>query len=64
MEANKNKTIKYPQLLLRLASLHLNSGNIEACVEGCLQAVRQFEEYDKDTASGGVLTESLKIKTF
>jgi hypothetical protein len=32
MEANKNKTIKYPQLLLRLASLHLNSGNVEACV--------------------------------
>lgn len=43
METNKNQTIKYPQLLLRLASLQLNSGNIEGCIEGSLQAIRQFE---------------------
>ena len=28
MLANKNETIKYPLLLMRLASLHLNSGDI------------------------------------
>ena len=28
MLANKNETIKYPLLLMRLASLHLNSGDV------------------------------------
>jgi hypothetical protein len=64
MEANKNRTLRYPQLLLRLASLHLNAANIEACIEGCMQAIRQFEEYDRDSGTSGVQTEGLKIKTF
>jgi hypothetical protein len=29
-----------------------------------LQAIRQFEEYDKRSGSGGMLTEGYKIKTF
>lgn len=33
MVANKNSSIKYPMLLMRVSSLHLNSGNIEACIE-------------------------------
>jgi hypothetical protein len=56
MEANKNQTIKYPQLLLRLASLHLNSGNVENCIEGSLQAIRQLEDFDKQSGTAGGLT--------
>lgn len=64
MESNQNQSIKYPQLLMRLAALQLNSGSVEACIEGALQAIRQFEEYDKHSGSNGMLTEGYKIKTF
>jgi hypothetical protein len=64
MESNQNQSIKYPQLLMRLAALNLNSGSIEACIEGSLQAIKQFEEYDKRSGSAGMLTEGYKIKTF
>ena len=49
---------------MRLAALQLNSGTVEACIEGSLHAIRQFEEYDKRSGSGDVLTEGYKIKTF
>lgn len=64
MEANKNTGLKYPQLLMRLASLHLNSGNVEGCIEGCMEAIKHFEEYDKRSGSAGLITEGYKIKTF
>jgi hypothetical protein len=41
---------------MRLSSLYLNNGNIEACIEGALQSIKQFEEYDKKSNSAGVLT--------
>lgn len=43
MESNQNQSLKYPQLLMRLAALHLNNGNIDNSIEGSLQAIRQFE---------------------
>ena len=63
MLANKNATIKYPLLLMRLASLHLNSGDIEGCIEGALDSIKQFDEYDKNSGAPS-LTEGYKIKTY
>ena len=63
MLANKNSTIKYPLLLMRLASLHLNSGDIEGCIEGALDSIKQFDEYDKNSGTPS-LTEGYKIKTY
>ena len=48
---------------MRLASLHLNSGDIEGCIEGALDSIKQFEEYDK-TSGALSLTEGYKIKTY
>ena len=45
MESNQNKGKKYPQLLMRLASLHLNNGNIEGCIEYSLSSLKNFEEF-------------------
>jgi len=36
--------------------LHLNNGNIENCIEGAMQAIKQFEEYDRRTDTKGVMT--------
>lgn len=33
METNKTETIKYPLALMRIASLRLNCGDIDACIE-------------------------------
>lgn len=63
MENNHNQTIKYPQLLMRLSALELNNGNIDSSINGCLQAISQFEEFDKKSGTG-VLTEAYKIKTY
>jgi|688.fasta_scaffold52862_1 hypothetical protein len=64
MESNQNQTLKYPQLLMRLASLQLNSGNIEGCIEGSLQAIKTFEEYDRKEENNYLHTEIYKVKTF
>ena len=63
MLANKNTTIKYPLLLMRLASLHLNSGDIEGCIEGALDSIKHFDEFDKNSGTPS-LTEGYKIKTY
>ena len=63
MLANKNTSIKYPLLLMRLASLNLNSGDIEGAIEGSLDSIRQFDDYDKKSGSLS-LTEGYRIKTF
>jgi hypothetical protein len=43
MEANRNTSMKYPLLLMRMASLHLNSGDIEGAIETSLASIRQFD---------------------
>jgi hypothetical protein len=48
---------------MRTASLELNNGNTDACIETALDAIKQFDEYDKRTGSP-VITEGYKIKTF
>ena len=48
---------------MRLASLHLNSGDIEGCIEGALDSIKQFDEYDKNSGAPS-MTEGYKIKTY
>jgi hypothetical protein len=48
---------------MRTASLYLNSGQVEQCVEGALDSIKQFEEYDR-TSGVLTLTEGYKIKTY
>jgi hypothetical protein len=48
---------------MRTASLKLNNGDMDACIETSLDAIKQFDEYDKRTGSP-TLTEGYKIKTF
>lgn len=63
MVSNKNTSIKYPLLLMRISSLHLNSGNIEGSIEEALDSIKNFDDYDKQTGSPS-LTEGYKVKTF
>ena len=51
MLTNKSISINYPLLLMRTASLQLNNGNMETCVETSLDAIKNFDEYDKRTGS-------------
>ena len=48
---------------MRTASLHLNNGSIDACLEGALDAIKHFDDYDRRTGSAA-LTEGYKVKTF
>ena len=42
MESHKISSLKYPQLLMRLAALHLNNGNLEQSTEIAMKAVKEF----------------------
>ncbi len=42
MESNQNLGLNYPLSLMRMASLHLNSGNVEGCIEQSLASIKQF----------------------
>ena len=64
MESHQLKTLKYPQLLMRLAALHLNNGHLEHCNETAMSAVREFEEYESKSGGGPGATDTYKVKTF
>jgi hypothetical protein len=48
---------------MRTASLHLNNGSIDACLEGALDAIKHFDDYDRRSGTTS-LTEGYKVKTF
>ena len=43
MESNKTQSTKYPQLLMRTAALHLNSGNIDSTIENGIAAIKSYD---------------------